>query len=87
MWASSWKEWREERKKSRNFNNDFLKDPRNSRVVKIDTGLSYNPDFHKNIRGFARTFDMEIMEIKGSAELAEKSYRAAKKGVIQHTLE
>jgi hypothetical protein len=86
MWASSWKEMREERKKSRNFNDNYLKDPRYSRVVKLDTGLSYDPDFHKNIRDFARTFDMEIMEIKGSVELAEKSYMDAKKGVIQHTL-
>ncbi|WP_440955797.1 DUF1638 domain-containing protein [Methanosarcina sp. Mfa9] len=87
MWASSWKEMGEERRKSRNLDDSFLKDPRYSRVVKLDTGLSYDPDFNKNIRGFARTFDMEIVEIKGSAELAEKSYRAAKKGVIQHTLE
>lgn len=87
MWTSSWKQMGEERKKSRNFNDNFLKDPRYSRVVKLDTGLSYDPDFHKNVRDFARTFDMEIMEVKGSAELAEKSYRAAKKGVIQHTLE
>ncbi|WP_324291851.1 DUF1638 domain-containing protein [Methanosarcina mazei] len=84
MWASSWKEMREERKKPKNFNENYLKDPRYSRVVKLDTGLSYDPDFHKNVRDFARTFDMEIMEVKGSVELAEKSYKAAKKGVIQH---
>ena len=87
MWASSWKEMREERKKSRNFNDNYLKDPRYSRVVKLDTGLSYDPDFHKNIRDFAHTFNMEIVEVKGNVELAEKSYRAAKKGIIQHTLE
>ena len=87
MWASSWKEMGEKRKKSRNFNDNFLKDPRYSRVVKLDTGLSYDPDFHKNIQDFARTFNMEIVEVKGSAELAEKSYRAAKKGVIKHILE
>ncbi|MEL7665451.1 MAG: DUF1638 domain-containing protein [Methanosarcina mazei] len=87
MWASSWKEMREERKKSKNFNENYLKDPRYSRVVKLDTGLSYDPDFHKNVRDFAHTFDMEIVEVKGSMELAEKSYKAAKKGVIQHILE
>ncbi len=87
MWASSWKEMGEERRKSRNLDDNYLKDPRYSRVVKLDTGLSYDPDFNKNVRDFARTFDMEIVEIKGSAELAEKSYRAARKGVIQHTLE
>ena len=87
MWASSWKQMEEEKKKSRNFKDHFLKDPRYSRVVKLDTGLSYDPDFHKNIRDFARTFDMEIVEVKGNAELAEKSYRDAKKGLIQHILE
>lgn len=83
MWASSWKEMREEMKKSKNFNENYLKDPRYSRVVKLDTGLSYDPDFHKNVRDFARTFDMEIVEVKGSMELAEKSYKTAKKGIIQ----
>ncbi|AKB25291.1 hypothetical protein MSMTP_1822 [Methanosarcina sp. MTP4] len=87
MWASAWKEMAEERKKSRNLDDSFLKDPRYSRVVKLDTGLSYDPDFNKNVQDFARTFNMEIVEIKGSTELAEKSYKAAKKGVIQHTLE
>ncbi|MDD3245743.1 MAG: DUF1638 domain-containing protein [Methanosarcina sp.] len=87
MWASSWKEMGEKRKKSRNFDDNYLKDPRYSRVVKLDTGLSYDPDFHKNIQDFARTFNMEIVEIKGSTELAEKSYMAARKGVIQHTIE
>lgn len=87
MWASSWKQMGEESKKSRNFNDNFLKDPRYSRVVKLDTGLSYDPDFHKNIRDFARTFNMEIVEIKGSVELADRSYRAAKKGLIEHNLE
>jgi hypothetical protein len=78
---------REERKKSRNFNDNYLKDPRYSRVVKLDTGLSYDPDFYKNVWDFAHIFNMEVVEIKGNVELAEKSYRAAKKGVIQHTLE
>jgi hypothetical protein len=87
MWASTWKEMGEERKKSRNFDNNFLKDPRYSRVVKLDTGLSYDPDFHENVREFARNFDMEIVEIKGSVELAEKSYSAAKIDVIRHTME
>ncbi|HEY3362835.1 MAG TPA: DUF1638 domain-containing protein [Methanosarcina sp.] len=86
MWASSWKQMGEERKRSSNFKDNFLKDPRYSRVVKIDTGLSYDPNFHKNVKDFARSFDMEIVEVKGSVELAEKSYRAAKKGVIQQTL-
>lgn len=76
MWASSWKQMGEERRNSRNFKEDFLKDPRYSRVVKLDTDLSYDPDFHKNVQDFARTFDMEIMEVKVSVELAEKSYRA-----------
>ncbi|MGB9928102.1 MAG: hypothetical protein ACPK85_06810 [Methanosarcina sp.] len=37
------------------------------------------PDFHKNVRDFACNFDMEIMEVKGNEEIAEKSYGAAKK--------
>ncbi|NJD76615.1 MAG: DUF1638 domain-containing protein [Candidatus Methanoperedens sp.] len=52
---------------------------RYGRVAKINTGLSYEPDFDENVRDFARSFNLKIVEIEGSKKIAEQSYRDAKK--------
>ncbi len=49
------------------------------KVAKINTGLSYEPDFDENVRDFARSFNLKIVEIKGSKKIAEQSYKDAKK--------
>ncbi len=65
MWASS----REELPKdnaifSSELDKKYLK--RYGRVAKINTGLSYEPDFDKNTRDFARFFNLKIVELQGS---------------------
>ncbi len=78
MWASNWEE-----KPNGNaifsseFDNKFLK--LYGRAAKINTGLSYEPDFDKNVRNFAQFFNLEIVELKGSKKIAEQSYQNAKK--------
>ena len=52
---------------------------RYGRVAKINTGLSYEPDFDENVRDFARFFNLKIVEIQGSKKIAEQSYQNAKK--------
>ncbi len=52
---------------------------RYGRVAKINTGLSYEPDFDENVRYFARFFNLKIVEIQGSKKIAEQSYQNAKK--------
>ncbi|VVB97339.1 Uncharacterised protein [uncultured archaeon] len=52
---------------------------RYGRVAKINTGLSYEPDFDENVRDFARSFNLKIVEIEGSKKIAEQSYKGAKK--------
>jgi len=81
MWASSWKRLEKE-DGSRDFNYRYLKNPRYCLAAKIETGLSYEPDFHKNVQEFARTFGMKITDLKGSAEIAEQSYFNARNRVI-----
>jgi hypothetical protein len=78
MWASNW----EEKSKdnvifSSESDTKFLK--LYGRVAKINTGLSYEPDFDKNARNFARFFNLKIVELQGSKKIAEQSYQNAKK--------
>lgn len=78
MWASSWKELpKESGIFLSELDKKYLK--RYGRVAKINTGLSYEPDFDKNARDFARSFNLKIAELQGSKKIAERSYRNAKK--------
>ncbi len=52
---------------------------RYGKVAKINTGLSYEPDFDENVRDFVRSFNLKIMEIQGSIKIAKQSYQNAKK--------
>jgi len=49
------------------------------RVAKINTGLSYELDFDKNVKDFAPFFNLQIVELQGSKKIAEQSYQNAKK--------
>ncbi|NJD51742.1 MAG: DUF1638 domain-containing protein [Candidatus Methanoperedens sp.] len=49
------------------------------RAAKINTGLPYEPEFDENIRDFARSFNLKIIEVQGSIKIAEQSYQNAKK--------
>ncbi|WP_304364397.1 DUF1638 domain-containing protein [Methanosarcina sp. KYL-1] len=83
MWASSWKLMENKGKKAVDFDSKYLKDPKYSLAVKLDTGLDYDPDFHNNVREFARCFNMNIRNMKGSVELAKRSYENAREAVIR----
>ncbi len=78
MWASGWQEFPKE-KFSELSENDKKYIKRYGRVAKINTGLSYEPDFDENVRDFARFFNLKIVELQGSKKIAEQSYRNAKK--------
>jgi len=80
MWASSWKRLENEAG-SRDFNKSFLKNPLYCLAAKIDTGLANNPEFQENVQEFACTFGMKITDLKGSTEIAEQSYLAARNGI------
>ena len=78
MWASNWEE---KSKDNAIFSSEsdkkFLK--LYGRAAKINTGLLYEPDFDKNVRDFARVFNLNIVEHRGSKKIAEQSYQNAKK--------
>jgi hypothetical protein len=75
MWASSWEELPTDDVSE--LDKKYLK--RYGRVAKINTGLSYEPDFDKNVRDFAKSFNLKIVELQGSKKIAERSYQNAKK--------
>ena len=82
MWASSWKRLENE-SEGRKFNDKYLKNPLYCLAAKIDTGLANNSKFDENVKEFARKYDMKITDLKGSKEIAEQSYLAARNGATK----
>ncbi len=84
MWASGWEKFPKE-KFTELSEHDKKYIRRYRRVAKINTGLSYEPDFDENVRNFARFFNLKIVELKGSIKIAEQSYQNAKKFLTLRT--
>jgi hypothetical protein len=82
MWASSWKEMRMESSDTSDVNMGFLK-RHYKKVVKISNEISIGSEFDKNVLNYARNFDMRIVEMEGSMEIASKSYLNAKNDVCK----
>jgi len=89
MWAAN---WREMLKKSR-----VTPDPNDITMskflfeyvgykyaAKLDTGLSDPEEFERNVRRFAELFEFEVVELKGSTRLVERSYMRARDAVLRH---
>ncbi|MDD3043240.1 MAG: DUF1638 domain-containing protein [Methanosarcinaceae archaeon] len=83
LWALNWKKMEEEAGGSPDLNKRYLQNSHYGWTAKINTGLPCGPDFHKNVRDFARSFGMEILEREGSPEVAKRSYEYARKAVIE----
>jgi hypothetical protein len=78
MWASNWEEKSKDNAiLSSESDTKFLK--LYDRAAKINTELSYEPDFDKNVTDFARVFNLKIVELQGSKKIAEESYQNAKR--------
>lgn len=77
MWASSWKRL-ENKTGSQDFNKHFLKNPLYCLAAKIDSGNINDPDFNINVKEFACTFGMKVVNLKGSTEITELSYQNAR---------
>lgn len=52
-------------------------------VAKVDTGLHYEKEFETKVREFADSFGFDIVDMEGSPELIEKSYKRAKEEVLR----
>ncbi|AKB24368.1 hypothetical protein MSMTP_0899 [Methanosarcina sp. MTP4] len=82
MWAANWRtvfSVGEELMEGFEFTPDHLRELGYRKVARVKTGLSYEPDFEKNIEEFAQYFDFEVMELEGSTEIAMESYSHIRK--------
>jgi hypothetical protein len=78
MWAVNWKnafKLDEEFTYGFEFTPETLKELGYRKIVRINTGLSYEPGYEKKIEEFALNFGFEVVELKGSTEIAQKSYK------------
>ncbi len=74
MWAAHWQDLPEDR--------SLLKHVRFKKIAKVDTGLSYEPDFEANVDKCARRFHLRPVPLKGSTAVIHRSYQRAKSGVF-----
>jgi hypothetical protein len=85
MWASNWKKLESEHG-SHDFNKHYLKNPLYCLAAQIDSELNNDPDFHTNVKDFACTFGMKVVNLKGNMEITEQSYLNARNGSIKKTI-
>lgn len=77
MWAVNWKtafRVSDESLMGFEFTPEHLRKLGYRKVAKINTKLSYEPDFEKRIEEFAFNFGFEVIELEGSTEIVQKSY-------------
>ncbi len=81
MWSSNWRSLFKAGKKSE-YNLEASASYFNrcgiNKLIKIDTGLSYEGEFHNNVDTFVKKFDFDVIEVKGSVHIAESSYTSIK---------
>lgn len=80
MWAANWKQVAKETR----IEKEYVKLSKHYCVAaKINTGLADDYEFDRNAREYARTLGMRITELKGSMEIAEWSYLAARNSIAE----
>jgi len=75
MWAAHWGDLRDDC--------NLLKHTRFKSVAKVDTGLSYEPNFDDNVHQFARKFTLKAVELRGSVDIAQRCYQQAKRNDVE----
>lgn len=78
MWVSSFQEWMNDSTSNLNGAEKYLYNPEYDQLFKISTPSLVNGDYHRSVSYFAKHFDMNIIDVKGTMELAFDSYMSAK---------
>lgn len=73
MWAAHWQDLPDDY--------SLLKHVRFKKIAKVDTGLSFEPDFEANVDRCAKHFSLYPVLLRGNTSVIQKSYLKAKKGV------
>ena len=63
----------------------MMKHARFKKIAKVDTGLSYEPDFDANIDKCAKHFSLYPVLLRGNTNVIQKNYLRAKKGGYAET--
>lgn len=82
MWAVNCGEMDKEARRSSKSKGlgEMLIDLGYSKIARLDTGLKFISDFEveSKINGFASSYNLEVVKLRGSAKIAESCYRQAK---------
>ena len=84
MWVSSFQEWMAGSTVALNDIEKYLGSPEYGQLFKINNPSLGNSDYHRHVSEFAKYFDMNIIEVKGSMELSLDSYMNAKANVCKY---
>jgi hypothetical protein len=76
MWAAHWKELPEEL--------TVMKHARFMKIAKVDTALSYEPNFDANVDECAKHYSLHPVLLRGNTSVIQKSYLRAKKGISRN---
>ena len=57
------------------------------KVAKVDTGLRYEPNFDKNTRDYTRQQQMNVVQLRGNADIVERCYQKAKSSIRERIAE
>jgi hypothetical protein len=86
MWAVNWKtafRVGDELFLGFEFTPEHLRELGYRKVAKINTKLSYDPDFDIKIEEFACNFGFEVIELEGSTEIVQKSYNQMRNMILR----
>ncbi len=83
MWASTFREEIDRPASSSQFLNKYLSSPKYGQVIKINNKSFRDIEFNVNVSEFARTFEMNIVEIDGTMKIALDSYLNAKDKICE----
>ena len=53
------------------------------KVAKVNTGLSYEPDFDANVEEFAQLYKLKVIQLKGCTDIVKRCYHEAKRGIYE----
>jgi hypothetical protein len=85
MWAVNWKtafRVGDELLLGFEFTSEHLRELGYRKVARINTKLSYEPNFEKRIEEFASNFGFEVIELEGSTEIVQNSYNQMRNMLI-----
>ena len=64
----------------------LMKHARFKKIAKLDTGLSYEPDFDANVDRCAKHFSLYPVLLRGNTNVIQKLFKGEKRGMQKRSL-